>query len=137
MDGIVTLVFQIRSRQIRKTPSRRPPHRQHNMQDQANNSNGDLDTALGRIESVLQATRRRHKNNALNRQLWRCPASSNVYPFGKTTALLAFNIDNVRVTPASTAHTVFLDRVRICPVFIFLNTLLFIHRGLLQKRLSR
>ena len=137
MNRIVTLVFQIRSRQIRKTPSRRPPHRQHDIQAQANNSNDDMDTALGRTESVLQATRRRHKNNALNRQLWRCPASSNVYPFGKTTTLLAFNINNVRVTPASTAYTVFLDRIRICPVFVFLNTLLLIQRGLLQERLSR
>ena len=96
-----------------------------------------MDTALGRTESVLQATRRRYKNNALNRQLWRCPASSNIYPFGKTTTLLAFNINNVRVAPASAAYTVFLDRVRICPVFVFFNTLLLIHRGLLQKRLSR
>ena len=96
-----------------------------------------MDTALGRTESVLQATRRRYKNNAWNRQLWRCPASSNIYPFGKTTTLLAFNINNVRVAPASAAYTVFLDRVRICPVFVFFNTLLLIHRGLLQKRLSR
>lgn len=46
--------------------------------------------------------------------------------------MLAFDIDNVGVTAASTADAIFLDLVRIRPVFIFLNTLLLILRGLFE-----
>jgi hypothetical protein len=49
-----------------------------------------------------------------------CPTPGNVDPFGQTTTLLAFNIYDVSITLAPATHPIFFDRVRCCPVVIFL-----------------
>jgi hypothetical protein len=67
-----------------------------------------------------------------NSGLWRCPSSSNFYPFGETAALFAFHIHNISITPASATDAVLLDGVNSRPVFIFFNSRLLINRGLFQ-----
>lgn len=69
--------------------------------------------------------------------LRRSPASRNLNPLGKAAALLALDIHNVRITPASAADAVLLDRIRIRPVFVFFDPFLFVLRRHLQPRYPR
>ena len=98
------------------------------MQAQANNSKGEPSDAHSRTNRYgnqeAKIIQRTLKGN--NPSLWRCPSSSNFDPFGETAALLAFNIHNISVAPASAADTVLLDGIRVRPILIFLNPLLFI-----------
>lgn len=62
--------------------------------------------------------------------LWGSPASCNFYPFSEAAALFAFNIHDICITSASATDTILLDRIRVCPVLVFFNALLFILGGL-------
>lgn len=68
--------------------------------------------------------------------LRRGPAASHINPFIKTTTLLALNVHDVGVAAAPTADTILLDGVRSGPVFIFLDALLLILRGLFEIRFA-
>lgn len=67
----------------------------------------------------------------------RSPATSNVDPFCQAASLFSFDIDNVRVAPATAAYAVLLDRIRRGPVFIFFESFLFVFRSHFQKRNAR
>lgn len=117
---------------------RRPeePHHQHILQAQAKNSQGDPSSAHNRtsrhgkgVANIIQSTLTGSRGKS---GLWRCPSSSNFYPFGETAALFAFNIHNISITSASATDTVLLDGVKSRPIFIFFDSRLLIHRGLFQ-----
>ena len=98
------------------------------MQAQANNSKGEPSNAHSRTNRYgnqeAKIIQRTLKGN--NPNLWGCPSSSNFDPLGETTALLAFNIHNVGVTPAPAADTVLLDGIRVRPILVLFNALLFV-----------
>lgn len=66
---------------------------------------------------------------------WAGPAAGNVYPFGQTAALLALDIDNVRVASAAAADAVLLLGIPLVPVLVLLEAFLFVQRRLLEIRL--
>jgi hypothetical protein len=51
--------------------------------------------------------------------------------------LLAFDVNNISITLASTTDTVLLDRIGYRPILVFLLTLLLILGSLLKKRYVR
>jgi hypothetical protein len=73
----------------------------------------------------------------MRRQSWRSPAAGDVDPLVKTTALLAFHINDISVTFAAATNAVFPGRIRCGPVLVFFYTLLFIFSGLFQERYPR
>ncbi len=67
----------------------------------------------------------------------RCPTARDGHPFGEAAALLALDVDDVRVAPASTSHPVLLLRVVRFPVLVLFLALLLIERRLFEERRTR
>lgn len=64
------------------------------------------------------------------------PATGNVDPLGQAAALLALDVDNVRVAAAATPDTVLLGRVKVVPVSVLLDALAVVERRLLEPGLA-
>ena len=66
----------------------------------------------------------------LKRSSRRHKPTSNLHPLGDTAALLALDVDDIRVTPTPAAHAVLLLRVPLGPVVVvFLEELLVVAVG--------
>ena len=68
--------------------------------------------------------------------LSRSPSACYIDPFRKTASLLTLYINNVRITLAPAANSVFFDRVPRFPVFVFFFPLLLVPRRHLKERWS-
>lgn len=69
--------------------------------------------------------------------LWTGPATRDVNPLGQTRALLALDVDNVRVAAAAAPHAVLLGRVPLFPVQVLLPSLPLVRRRHLEVRVAR
>ena len=65
--------------------------------------------------------------------LSRSPSACYIDPFRKTASLLALYINNVRITLAPAANSVFFNRVPCFPVFVFFFPLLLVPRRHLKE----
>jgi hypothetical protein len=65
------------------------------------------------------------------------PPTSYINPLRKTTALLALNIHDVRVTSAPAAHTILLGRIPVVPVLVLFDALMLVEGRGLKVRLAR
>lgn len=66
--------------------------------------------------------------------LRRCPTTGDVDPLGKTGAVLALDIDNVRVTSAAATNAVLLGLVPAFPVLVLLDSFPLVQGGRLKER---
>lgn len=69
--------------------------------------------------------------------LRRDEAASNLDPFRDATALLALDVDNVRVATTPASYAVLLLRVPLGPVLVLLAAGLVVQRRLLEEGLAR
>lgn len=65
------------------------------------------------------------------------PATDDINPLGKTRSVLALNVNDVSVTPASAAHAVLLLLVPVLPVVVLLEARLLVQRCRLEVGLAR
>lgn len=65
--------------------------------------------------------------------LCRCPPADDFNPLRQATAMLAFDVDYIRVALTATAYSILLDCIPGLPIIIFLFSLLFVCYCRLQE----